>query len=152
MPDLFHNIAFHQPDINKLKITEWLDQVSVRGSGSLYITFNKNDGILRLSETINGPRVGGTPGLSEVIPYNWIKFIDFTDTKVGRDHWMFAESQFGDIETVTRRIIKNDIRLEADILDGGDTDPPLTLGLNTGRFSFDPDRNIYRFRDLSKRP
>lgn len=148
-PVQFDNVVLHQPDVDQFEKSDfWLPESALKpGSAdqhSYYITFNEFDKILRTSELINGPRLG-TPG--SVSSLERVKFIDFTKARnAAGSHFFFAGSGNNIVDLVTWRIVKSDIFTRADLLGEGVTDPPLSLGLDSGGFSLEPDTNIFVFK------
>lgn len=86
--NLFENIILHQADVDSSEHNVWVDQISL--GARLFITINKKDSVLRLSDIFgeNPKRLGN--GIKDTASDNVDAYIDFSNgDNVGLSHGLF---------------------------------------------------------------
>lgn len=79
---IFNNVILHEADCDNRDHSRWVERI--RDAGRVYITINKRDKVLNLSDKVNADRLGNT--VRELNAGN-ASYLDFTGVKgVGKSH------------------------------------------------------------------
>ena len=105
---LFDTIIMHQPDVDSDIAGNWLPIVKPRHN--LYLTINKHDAILMISDIVNKTRLGMFPGASLASACPQLSVIDLTGGHfVAGSHWFFTDIDNAIIRLICQRMLAGDI-------------------------------------------